>query len=124
MKFNDFKSNFPDEDSCRAYLFNLKWGDGYRCSKCSYTKGSVDSDLRYKCNSCYYIESPTAKTLFSGTKMNIHVAFCLFYHVVYQPNSYSTAKLARDYNLSQTSVWLFCNKIKEGMIDAIMLYHK
>ncbi|MEZ4910569.1 MAG: transposase [Saprospiraceae bacterium] len=32
----EFQSKFPDEDSCYAYLSELKWKGGYECPKCKH----------------------------------------------------------------------------------------
>jgi hypothetical protein len=38
MEFSEeyaiFKKQFPDEDSCRKYLADLRWPDGFRCPGC------------------------------------------------------------------------------------------
>ena len=34
----EFQERFPDEDSCYAYLSELKWGTGFVCPNCGHTK--------------------------------------------------------------------------------------
>ncbi len=49
----EFQSRFADGDKCRQYLADLKWEDGYKCSKCGqgkYCSGS-DSFITSHCES-------------------------------------------------------------------------
>ena len=34
----DFRNQFKTENDCFSYLFDLKWGNGYQCSKCKHDK--------------------------------------------------------------------------------------
>ena len=61
----DFQTQFPHEETCIQYLADLKWKEGYECSKCKnkkYCKGLGKYDRQ--CTKCCYLESPTAGTLF------------------------------------------------------------
>jgi len=31
---NDFKNDFPDDNTCLSYIFNYKFGDNFECPKC------------------------------------------------------------------------------------------
>jgi hypothetical protein len=38
MNFIEFERKFGTEKSCRDYLFNLKFKDGFVCEKCGHTQ--------------------------------------------------------------------------------------
>lgn len=72
----DFRSQFKTTDDCYSYLFDLKWGNGYQCSRCGHTlyhKGRTKWYLR--CSKCKYDESVKANTMFHKMKLPILKAF-------------------------------------------------
>ena len=77
----DFMETFPDDDACKAYLANLKWQDGFKCSKCGHTKGCLRGDHGYFCYSCHHVESATAGTLFHKVKFGVRKAFCIAFEM-------------------------------------------
>ncbi len=34
----EFRTQFKTADDCYTYLFDLKWKNGYKCSKCGHNK--------------------------------------------------------------------------------------
>ena len=34
----ELEANFSTEEACRAYLYRLRWPDGFRCPKCGHGK--------------------------------------------------------------------------------------
>ena len=67
--FQEFLVQFKDEDSCRQYLFEMRWPDGFICPKC---KGNVKYWLTAEnvihCGLCGHQASLTAGTIFHGTR--------------------------------------------------------
>ena len=59
---------FSDEDSCRAYLENLRWPNGVACPRCGSLQcySSID---QWKCESCNYTFSVTAGTMLHDTHL-------------------------------------------------------
>ena len=50
--FIEFLEQFEDEESCRKYLFELKWVEGFRCLKwCNNIYGLTDQNLIH-CKEC------------------------------------------------------------------------
>ncbi len=44
LTFKEFKTRFKTNEDCLAYLVALKWGAGYKCSRCkneTYCKGRL-----------------------------------------------------------------------------------
>ena len=65
----DFNHRFQNNEDCYQYLIDIKWKDGFICSKCrstEYWKGKQWQNLR--CKKCGYEESATAGTLFHKIK--------------------------------------------------------
>ena len=59
----DFINQFKTENGCFLYLFDLKWGNGYQCSKCKHDKFCKGRTKWYlRCNKCKYDESGPSYT--------------------------------------------------------------
>src|SRR5690625_5952604 len=82
MPLFDFQEKFPDKDRCQSSLADLKWGDGYNCSKCGHDNSCAGSSpYSRQCTRCRYVESPTAGTLFHKVKFDLVKAFWIVYFV-------------------------------------------
>ncbi len=112
----EFRSKFVDDDSCYAYLADLKWKDGYQCPKCKNTKycKGVDKYER-QCTKCAYLESPTAGTLFHKVKFSILKAFWIIYYVSTSKKGIASTELSRKLELRQKTCWLFKQKVMQAM---------
>ncbi len=112
----EFQSKFVDDDSCYAYLADLKWKDGYQCPKCKNTKycKGVDKYER-QCTKCAYLESPTAGTLFHKVKFSILKAFWIIYYVSTSKKGIASTELSRKLELRQKTCWLFKQKVMQAM---------
>ena len=78
----EFGKRFQTNADCLQFLMDIKWGEGFKCSKCSslkYWKGKQWTNLR--CQDCGYEESATAGTLFHKIKFPLLKAFHICYRV-------------------------------------------
>jgi hypothetical protein len=112
----EFQEKFPNDEKCYEYLANLKWSGGYSCSKCGhkkYCKGIKPLDRQ--CNSCRYIESVTAGTLFHQLKFPILKAFYIVYYLSTNKKGISSTELSRKLELRYKTCWLFKQKVMAAM---------
>lgn len=116
MSIFEFQKKFPTEESCKKYLSNLKWKDGYSCKKCSH-KSYRQGQNKYirKCNKCDHQESPTAGTLFHKMKFSLLKAFYIIYYVSTNKKGITSTELSRKLSLRQKTCWLFKRKVMESM---------
>ena len=77
----DFAKEFPDDDSCKAYLAQIKWGDGFTYTKCGHNKGCKKAGHRYHCYSCGGVGSATANTLFHKVRFGLRKAFFIVFEM-------------------------------------------
>ncbi|MEO9052720.1 MAG: IS1595 family transposase [Ginsengibacter sp.] len=116
MNILEFTQKFPDKESCYRYLEEIKWGNGFKCSRCGHDecyKGKHAFSRR--CKSCAYEESVTANTLFHGIKMSILKAFHLAFRISAKKKGMSTVELGHEVGIQQKSAWLFKRKTQVGM---------
>ena len=112
----EFGKRFCDNESCYLYLMEIKWGEGFACSKCGeeqYYKGKTY--YHRKCKSCSYSESVTANTIFHGMKMPILKAFHLIFRLTAKKKGMSTTELGCEVGVQQKTAWLFKRKIQVAM---------
>lgn len=112
----EFQEKFKTNDDCKSYLSYLKWKDGYKCRKCGYTK-SCDGHIDHsrQCNSCHYVESPTAGTIFHKVKFDLLKAFYIVYFVSTNKKGITSTELSRKLNLRQKTCWAFKRKVMKVM---------
>ena len=64
---SEFEARFPDEESCRGYLFCIRWPDGFRCPRCADERAWPVGRSLYQCTRCAYKASVTDGTVFQDT---------------------------------------------------------
>lgn len=112
----EFNRKFSTHEDCYTYLINLKWGNGYSCSRCGCTK-SVKGRLYYyrRCQQCKYDESVTANTVFHGMKIPILKAFHIVFRLSAKKKGMSTVELGCEVGVQQKTAWLLKRKIQVVM---------
>jgi len=121
MKFEgeniiEFMERFPDDHACLQYLSEIKWSNGYTCSKCGHQKHTVrKKNLARDCNRCHHIESPTANTLFHSLRFGIRKAFMIVFEMSATTKGLSSSQLAKRYGISRQTAWTFSHKVRIAM---------
>ena len=117
----EFQEKFSSNDDCKKYLAELKWKDGYVCKKCGYTK-SCEGHIPFsrQCNSCHYVESPTANTLFHKVKFDLLKAFYIVYFVSTNKKGITSTELSRKLDLRQKTCWAFKREEDKNAIFRII----
>lgn len=70
-----FDRRFQSEHACLEYLFQLRWPEGFRCSRCDHDKYWTSSRGLYLCRCCDHQQSVTAGTIFHGTRKPLTLWF-------------------------------------------------
>ena len=110
-----FGERFPDDLSCKAYLSEIKWKNGFVCKKCGHTKYSLRKDYTRTCNLCHHNESPTANTVFHKVKFGLRKAFFITFEMVNSSKGLSATQVARRYEITRKTAWLFMHKVRRAM---------
>lgn len=120
MSQTKFSRRFKSEESCKRYLFKIKWQNGFTCKRCGnnkYWQGRTEFHLR--CTSCGYDESITAHTIFHKLQMPLLKAFTIVFYVTVFKKGISCRNLSKIVDVSQKSVWFFKRKIQEAMASSL-----
>lgn len=113
----ELERRFSDEESCRQYLFELRWPEGFRCPQCQGTKAwKMDRGLRL-CADCRHQVSVTAGTIFQDTRYPLRVWFRAIWQVTSQKNGASALGVMRVLGLgSYKTAWAWLHKLRRAMV--------
>jgi transposase-like protein len=113
----ELEKSFHDDASCRAYLEEIRWPDGFRCPACSHPEGLSIRRSLWRCKSCGKETSVTAGTIFQDSKLPLSVWFLGMWHVTSQKNGISALGLQRVLGLgSYRTAWLMLHKLRKAMV--------
>jgi hypothetical protein len=116
----DFINRFPNEEKCKYYLAEIKWRDGFLCSKCSHNTfwKKKDDPFHRVCKSCRHIESVTSNTLFHKVKFDLRKAFFIIFEMSTTTKSCSALAMAKKYDINRKTAWLFMHKVRKAMTSS------
>ena len=115
--FQEFLIQFKDEASCRKYIFELRWANGYTCPKCSNSKYWLTSQNMIHCSKCGHQASITSGTIFHGTRKPLLLWFHIMWWVVAQKTGASASNLMDFMGFgSYETAWLWLQKLRRAMV--------
>ena len=116
--FQEFLEKFKDEESCRNYLYGLRWPDGFSCPKCNNNvKHWLTAKNVIHCGVCGYQASLTAGTLFHGTRKPLLLWFHIMWWIVAQKTGVSASNMMDFMGFgSYKTVWTWLQKIRRAMV--------
>jgi transposase-like protein/ribosomal protein L37AE/L43A len=114
----EFQGRFPDDVACRAYLFESRWPEGYRCPRCG--GGEVGVEHRrhlWQCKRCGHQTSVTAGTVMHKTRTPLTLWFWAAYLVATHTPGISAVQLQRQLGISRyETAWLTLHKLRRAMV--------
>lgn len=106
MNFNtieDIEQAFPDEESARKYLANLRWGKFAKCPHCGNEKAYfIEKGARFKCANpeCRKKFSVTVKTLLEETRLPLNKWIYVIFHYAKTRGRCSSNDIVSSYSIS------------------------
>jgi len=111
------EERFSTEESCREYLFLLRWPNGFLCPRCKHNKFWVKTRGTYECISCGCQTSVTAGTIFQDTKKPLRLWFRAIWHITTQKYGANALGLQRTLGFgSYRTAWLWLHKLRRAMV--------
>jgi hypothetical protein len=112
-----FEARFSTEEGCRAYLFQLRWPEGFRCPHCGSGKAWAVRATLFQCSNCGSQTSVTADTRFQDTRKPLSLWFRAMWYVTSQKNGASALGLQRVLGLgSYRTTWSWLHKLRRAMV--------
>src|SRR5450755_2432861 len=113
----EFEGRFSSEESCREYVFRLRWAEGFRCPRCGCGKAWAVSATLWQCYQCDHQTSATAGTVFQDTRKPLRMWFRAMWYVTSQKNGVSALGLQRVLGLgSYQTAWAWLHKLRRAMV--------
>jgi transposase-like protein len=121
------------DEQCRAYLFQARWPEGFRCSACGHARAwAHKARLIDECAACGKQHSLLAGTIFEQTKTGLSRWFLAIYLVTSSKGGISAMELKRQMGLpgsqrrprwsarsgkgSYQTAWSWLHKIRKAMV--------
>lgn len=116
--FNEFEKLFVDESTCREYIAQVRWPDGYICQRCGSDRTPWKTGRgNFRCQSCDREMSVTAGTLFERSKFPLLTWFLAIWIVTSQKNGANALGLQRVLGLgSYQTAWTWLQKLRRAMV--------
>jgi len=113
----EFEDRFSTEEDCRDYLYQLRWPDGFCCSRCGHDRAWPVGTVLFQCARCSYQTSVISGTIFHGTHKPLTLWFRTIWWVTGQKNGASAMGLKRILGLgSYRTAWLWLHKLRRAMV--------
>ena len=108
-----FERAFPDDEACRRYLVEVRWGGTPICAKCDSSKTWELSNGRFECTECGYQMSVTAGTPMHRTKKPLKDWFRAMWEVATHKTGISAKDLQRTMGFgSYKTAWTWLHKLE------------
>lgn len=117
MDLMEFEQVFRTEDQCRAYLFDLRWPNGFDCPHCGGSEYWQTAERKIKCQSCRKTTTVIVGTIFQDTHKPLTLWFRAIWYVTSQKNGASAIGLQRILGLgSYHTAWTWLHKLRRAMV--------
>src|ERR1039458_3659928 len=113
----EFDVRFRSEETCREYLLELRWPDGFCCPRCGCRESSPVRTVLLRCRECRHQTSVTAGTTFQDTRTSLRLWFQAMWWVTTQKNGASALGLQRVLGLKRyETAWTMLHKLRRAMV--------
>ena len=116
--WSEFEDWFASEESCAAYLEQLRWPRGFVCPACGIAdEPARTSRGRLCCSACRFQCSVTAGTIFDKTRTPLRVWFAAAWYITSQKQGISALGLQRVLGLtSYETAWAMLHRFRRAMV--------
>lgn len=113
----ELEKRFSTDEACRAYLFGLRWPEGWACPRCGGRQAWAVRRNRWRCGGCHYETSVIAGTIFQDSHLSLTMWFRAIWQVTSQKNGASALSLQRVLGLgSYKTAWALLHKLRRAMV--------
>ena len=113
----EFDRRFADEPACLEYLFQLRWPDGFSCTRCGNNSYWASARGLYICCTCEYHQSVTAGTIFHATRKPLTTWFKALWWFSTRKSGVNAVNLQQLLNFgSYQTAWEWLQKLRSCTI--------
>jgi transposase len=115
----EFFKQFPDDESCLAHLFDVRFGQGYECPKCKRDAKwyAIKAERAFSCQWCGHHIHPTVGTLFENSRTPLQLWFYVMYKFTQTRHGVSAKEVERELGVTYKTAWRMCRMIRQHMAE-------
>jgi len=113
----EFEEKFKTEEDCENYLFEIKWGQGFKCSKCGHTNYWKGNNGMYICKECEHQHSLKAGTIMQKSKKPLKMWFMAIWLFTSSKRGVNAKDFERQLGISYPTAWLWHSKLKHSCFN-------
>lgn len=115
---------FRTENDCIDHLYGIKYGEGYICPKCGYTKNAIlYSRRKVQCSRCSHQESITVGTVMAHSHVPLRKWFLAMHLVANGKRGISAVALSHELRINEKSAYYLLQRIRAYMAESGCLQH-
>jgi transposase-like protein len=108
-----FYEKFRDEQVCRDYLEEARWGDEIVCPHCgSYKTYKFTNGRLFKCGDCKKQFTVRVGTIFEDSKISLQKWFLAVYLATSLKKGVSSVQLSKYLGITQKTAWFMLQRIR------------
>ncbi|MFQ5685757.1 MAG: IS1595 family transposase [Candidatus Scalindua sp.] len=109
----EFEKCFATEEACREYLYQVRWPNGFICTRCNHREFWIMQNGLYRCKRCKSRASVTAGTIIQDTRIPLRVWFRAIWQVVSQKHGISALGLQQILGVNRyETIWTMLHKLR------------
>lgn len=114
----ELEKRFTNEESCRDYLYKIRWPEGFICPRCSHRRCWPKQNGLYRCAMCKYQLSVTTGTIFQNSRIPLSLWFRAIWQVVSQKHGISALGIQRVLGFSRyETTWNMLHRLRRAMVS-------
>lgn len=116
----EMMSAYGDENICRAYMEEMRWGGRPKCPFCEMPNPyRLKNGRTFRCKraSCRKDFTVTVRTIFENSKIKLSTWMAAIYLCTAHKKGVSSHQLARDLGITQKTAWFMLQRIRILMED-------
>ncbi len=114
-----FFRQFPDDETCLAHLFEVRFGQGFPCPRCERASKwfRIQAERAYSCQWCGHHLHVTVGTPFEATRTPLSHWFYAIYLFTTTRNGVAAKELERQLGVTYKTAWRMADRIRKHMAD-------
>jgi len=117
LSLREFLAAYGTEERCVEAVCKARWPQGFVCCECGSTRHCRLSRGLFQCQDCRHQTSPTAGTIFQGTKLPLTLWFQAMHLLTQGKHSVSALELKRALGVCYETAWAMKQKIMQVMLE-------
>ncbi len=114
-----FFAQFPDDETCLAHLFSVRFGQGHACPKCKREAKwyPIKAEKAFSCQWCGHHIHPMAGTIFAKSRTPLQLWFYATFLFTTTRHGVSGKELQRQLGVTYKTAWRMGQMIRKHMAE-------